>query len=95
MIRRVVRPPSCRPLVEADPLESNVRRLASQLLVQAVRDAKGRQPQLQEAALRWLNSEDGRGLAAAFGLSWARRGIKITTETLPGRTRNTYFPGGD
>lgn len=68
--------------------------LAIQTLVQAVRDARGRCPREAGDALAWLNSEDGRELAEALGMTrWAKK-RQITRDDLPTRVRNTYFGGG-
>lgn len=96
MVRDIQRTPRTAPMVGpgGDHFVENIRQLAIQLLVQAVRDVKGRQPQLQEAALRWLNSDEGREIAVALGLRWAASGKEITADCLRGQRRNSYFRGG-
>ena len=96
IVRDIQRPPRAEAVVRpgGDHFFENIRQLAIQLLVQAVRDAKGRQPQLQEAALRWLNSDEGREIAVALGLRWAASGKEITADCLHGQRRNSYFRGG-
>lgn len=97
IVREIQRPPRATAVVgpSGDQFVHNIRQLAIQLLVQAVRDVKGREPHLQQAALRWLNSDDARELALALGLRWAASGKKITADALAPARRNTYFRGGD
>jgi len=78
---------------EHDPVHVNLRQLAAQTLLQAVRDAKGHRPRLRDAALGWLNSDDGRAMATALGLRWGQAEEPITVESLPSRARHTYFRG--
>lgn len=80
--------------VRPDPVAINLRILAMQLLLQAVRDAKySRHPWEREDALRWLNTDEAREIAVAFSLRWGRRGQPITEQDLPARVRGTYFRG--
>lgn len=97
IVREIQRPPRATAVVgpSGDQFVDNIRQLAIQLLVQAVRDVKGRQPQLKDSALRWLNSAEGRDLALALGLRWAASGKEITVDALTPQRRNTYFRGGD
>lgn len=97
IVREIQRPPRAAAVVgpSGDHFFRNIRLLAIQLLVQAVRDVKGTEPQLQQAALRWLNSEEAREIALALGLRWAASGKEITANALAPQRRNTYFRGGD
>lgn len=97
IVRDIQRPPRAAAVVgqSGDHFVANIRQLAIQLLVQAVRDVKGRQPHLKESALRWLNSVEGRELALALGLRWAASGKELTADVLAPQSRNTYFRGGD
>lgn len=77
-----------------DPIALNMRVLAMQLLLQAVRDAKyAKEPFEREAALSWLNAPEGRGIASALNLRWGSRNQPITEQDLPVRVRGTYFRG--
>ena len=80
--------------VRADPVAINLRILAMQLLLQAVRDARStRSRRKKSAALLWLNTPEARGSAEAFNLQFGRRGQPITEQDLPARVRGTYFRG--
>ena len=82
-----------------DPLYANWRRLAVQVLLQAVRDVQFEstrylRPQrghIHDKAwtLQWLNTE-GRDLALALGFSWPG---EITEASLP-RLGRSYMEGG-
>lgn len=77
-----------------DPVALNLRFLAMQLLLQAVRDARwGETPWVREEAMHWLNTPEGRGIVNAFGLRWGQRDQPITEQDLPERLRGTYFRG--
>lgn len=77
-----------------DPVAQNLRFLAMQLLLQAVRDAKfGERPWDRESALQWLNTPEARGIAGALGLRWGRSRTILTENDLPERVRGTYFRG--
>lgn len=80
--------------VRPDPVALNLRILAMQLLLQAVRDAKwGATHWQREDALRWLNTDDARSIAGAFNLRLGRSGQPLTADDLPSRVRGTYFRG--
>jgi hypothetical protein len=78
-----------------DPVAINLRTLATQLLLQAVRDARcGETPWVRDEALQWLNSPEARAIARAFNLRWGRNNQPLTAADLPTRVRGTYFHGG-
>lgn len=72
-----------------------VKVLAIQVLAQAVRDARCRNPRLQHDAIDWLNTPEGRGLADALGVKRWRNKQRITWGDLPGQVRFTWFLGGE
>lgn len=73
-----------------EPITINLRTLAIHILVRAARDATGNDPYERIHALRWLNSEEGRGVAHAVGVRLGQ----LTVDDLRTRTRNVYFQGG-
>lgn len=76
---------------DPEPITINLRALAIHILVRAARDATGNDPYERAHALRWLNSEEGRGVAQALGVCL---GPELTVGDLNTRERNTYFRGG-
>lgn len=73
-----------------DPITINLRILATQVVMQALRDARSDDEYERNHALCWLNRPEGRGLAATFGFSWADEAT-ITADKLP--TKLPYYRG--
>lgn len=78
---------------EVHPAAQGLRALAASVLARAACDVAGRDPWLSEDALGWLNSEEGRAIAAAFGLLWPAKRRQITADDLRARQRNIYMRG--
>lgn len=77
------------------PIDLCLRALAACVLARAASDATNRRdPWLQEAALNWLNSDEGREMARAFGLRWPSRREPLTVADLQAMKRNIYMRGG-
>lgn len=76
------------------PAVDGIKVLAIQVLAQAVRDARCRNPRQQRDAILWLNTPEGRDLAGALGVERWRNKREITCRDLPGQVRFTWFDGG-